>query len=105
MKARSFFWSIASALAGVLFGFDSVVISGAEQKNQSHWTLSPDLPATALPVEANQVADVALVSRTTCTNPFLEIQLDAVVTQPVGIQLRAPGFWAGGADWREWHRM
>ena len=30
MKARIFFWSITSALAGFLFGFDTVVISGAE---------------------------------------------------------------------------
>ena len=100
MKARSFYWSIASALAGVLCGLDTVVISGAEQKNQSHSTLSTGLPATALPVEANQVAEVALISGTTYANPFLQVQLDTVVTQPDGVQLRAPGFWAGGADWR-----
>ena len=34
------FWSITSALAGFLFGFDTVVISGAEQKIQSLWGLS-----------------------------------------------------------------
>ena len=34
MKSRIFFWSITSALAGFLFGFDTVVISGAEQKIQ-----------------------------------------------------------------------
>ena len=33
MKARILFWSITSALAGFLFGFDTVVISGAEQKD------------------------------------------------------------------------
>lgn len=43
MKARIFFWSITSALAGFLFGFDTVVISGAEQKIQSLWNLSPML--------------------------------------------------------------
>jgi hypothetical protein len=31
MKNRIFFWSFTSALAGFLFGFDTVVISGAEQ--------------------------------------------------------------------------
>lgn len=41
MKARIFFWSIVSALAGFLFGFDTVVISGAEQTIQSLWHLSP----------------------------------------------------------------
>lgn len=43
MKARIFFWSITSALAGFLFGFDTVVISGAEQKIQSLWGLSAGL--------------------------------------------------------------
>ena len=56
--------------------------------------------APAAPVEANQVAEVALVSGTTYANPFMDAQLDAVVTQPDGTQLRVPGFWAGGSDWR-----
>jgi len=43
MKARIIFWSITSALAGFLFGFDTVVISGAEQKIQSLWHLSAGL--------------------------------------------------------------
>src|ERR1700704_5859310 len=34
-------WSVISALAGFLFGFDTVVISGAEQKIQTLWGLSP----------------------------------------------------------------
>ncbi|MEZ5329612.1 MAG: sugar porter family MFS transporter [Verrucomicrobiales bacterium] len=37
---RLFFWSLTSALAGFLFGFDTVVISGAEQKIQELWGLS-----------------------------------------------------------------
>jgi MFS transporter, SP family, arabinose:H+ symporter len=40
MKAKIFFWSLTSALAGFLFGFDTVVISGADQKLQSLWHLS-----------------------------------------------------------------
>ena len=32
-----FLWSITSALAGFLFGFDTVVISGAEQTIQTLW--------------------------------------------------------------------
>lgn len=40
-KHRVFLWSITSALAGFLFGFDTVVISGAEQTIQSLWNLSP----------------------------------------------------------------
>ena len=48
MKARIFFWSITSALAGFLFGFDTVVISGAEQTIQSLWNLSPGIHGIAM---------------------------------------------------------
>ena len=48
MKARIFFWSITSALAGFLFGFDTVVISGAEQTIQSLWGLSPGIHGIAM---------------------------------------------------------
>ncbi len=41
MKTRIFLWSLTSALAGFLFGFDTVVISGAEQTIQALWGLSP----------------------------------------------------------------
>jgi MFS transporter, SP family, arabinose:H+ symporter len=40
MKKQIFLWSITSALAGFLFGFDTVVISGAEQAIQKLWGLS-----------------------------------------------------------------
>lgn len=56
-------------------------------------------PPKAVAVEANQVAEVALVSPTNYANPFMDAQLDAVMTQPDGTQLRVPGFWAGGTDW------
>ena len=36
---RLFLWSITAALAGFLFGFDTIVISGAEQKIQELWSL------------------------------------------------------------------
>ena len=41
MGIRIFVWSLVSALAGFLFGFDTVVISGAEQTIQALWGLSP----------------------------------------------------------------
>jgi len=43
MNLRIFFWSLTAALAGFLFGFDTVVISGAEKTIQSLWILSPGL--------------------------------------------------------------
>lgn len=43
MKRQIIFWSVTSALAGFLFGFDTVVISGAEQTIQKLWGLSAAL--------------------------------------------------------------
>ena len=37
---RILFWSITVALGGFLFGFDTAVISGAEQDIQSIWGLN-----------------------------------------------------------------
>ena len=39
MPSKLFLWSLTSALAGFLFGFDTVVISGAEKTIQSLWSL------------------------------------------------------------------
>jgi len=40
-KAKLFRWSIVAALAGFIFGFDTVVISGANQPIQKLWNTSP----------------------------------------------------------------
>ena len=48
MNARIFFWSLTSALAGFLFGFDTVVISGAEKTIQALWGLTPGLHGIAM---------------------------------------------------------
>jgi sugar porter (SP) family MFS transporter len=48
MNRRLFYWAITSALAGFLFGFDTVVISGAEQRIQALWHLSPAVHGFAL---------------------------------------------------------
>jgi sugar porter (SP) family MFS transporter len=47
MNPRILFWSFTAALAGFLFGFDTVVISGAEKTIQSLWGLSPGLHGIA----------------------------------------------------------
>ncbi|MEO2018018.1 MAG: sugar porter family MFS transporter [Fuerstiella sp.] len=39
MNQRLFIWSLTASLAGFLFGFDTVVISGAEKTIQSLWKL------------------------------------------------------------------
>jgi MFS transporter, SP family, arabinose:H+ symporter len=48
LSGKIFWWSLTSALAGFLFGFDTVVISGAEQTIQSLWGLSPGLHGIAM---------------------------------------------------------
>ena len=51
-------------------------------------------------VQANRVIEIRLQSKKTYRNPFLELELDAVVTRPDGQQLRVPMFWAGEQEWR-----
>src|ERR1035438_6532125 len=34
------------------------------------------------------------------TDPFNQVDLDAIITLPSGEQERVPGFWAGGSTWR-----
>jgi MFS transporter, SP family, arabinose:H+ symporter len=48
MNRRLLYWAITSALAGFLFGFDTVVISGAEQRIQALWHLSSAVHGVAL---------------------------------------------------------
>jgi SP family arabinose:H+ symporter-like MFS transporter len=46
--SKLLFWSLTSALAGFLFGFDTVVISGAEQKIQALWHLTAAVHGAAM---------------------------------------------------------
>lgn len=48
---------------------------------------------------ANCVIEISLDSEKAYANPFIEVTLDAVITQPGGKQLRVPAFWAGGKRW------
>jgi MFS transporter, SP family, arabinose:H+ symporter len=48
MKKQIFIWSLVSALAGFLFGFDTVVISGAEKTIQAVWNLGAEMHGIAM---------------------------------------------------------
>jgi len=56
------------AIMGIVTGWFSVVAQAGE----------------LLKVEANRVVEVSLVSGKAYKNPFMEIELDAIVTQPSG---------------------
>lgn len=51
-------------------------------------------------VEANRMVEFTFESVTTYQDPFNEVTLDAVFTDPAGVRRRVPAFWAGGATWR-----
>lgn len=40
IQRKVILWSVIVALGGFIFGFDTVVISGAEQAIQKYWQLS-----------------------------------------------------------------
>ena len=48
MNTRLFLWSLTAALAGFIFGFDTVVISGAEQTIQTLWGLGAGMHGIAM---------------------------------------------------------
>lgn len=48
MNSRILLWSITASLAGFLFGFDTVVISGAEQTIQTLWNLGSGMHGIAM---------------------------------------------------------
>ena len=82
--------SIGKCRPAELIAFVSIAFCG----------LSMVAPAAgAMKVQANRVAEVALISGRTYRNPFVETELSAVVTQPGGSKLLVPMFWAGGKRW------
>lgn len=48
MKSSIFLWALTAALAGFLFGFDTAVISGAEQDVQRAWSMNDALHGLAI---------------------------------------------------------
>lgn len=50
MSWRVVFWSITVALGGFLFGFDTAVISGAEQSIQQTWNLTDEMHGLAVAI-------------------------------------------------------
>ncbi len=50
--------------------------------------------------ETNVVVEVQFRADKHRTNPFIDLTLDVVFTDPEGAQQTVPGFWAGGDKWK-----
>ncbi|MBM3812466.1 MAG: DUF4038 domain-containing protein [Acidimicrobiia bacterium] len=56
-------------------------------------------PAAAA-VETNRMVEISIESAASSPDPFRDVDVDAVFTDPTGLQRRVPGFWSGGRTWR-----
>ena len=50
--------------------------------------------------EANVVVEIPFRGEKAYTNPFQEVTLDVVFTDPGGAEKTVPAFWAGGNEWK-----
>ena len=50
--------------------------------------------------EANVMIELPFAAGETYKDPFTEVTLDVIFTDPNGKELRVPAFWAGGALWK-----
>ena len=63
-------------------------------------TTSPVQAQADQNVQANRVTEIRLQSTKAYDHPFVDLELDAIVTRPDGQELRVPMFWAGEQEWR-----
>jgi len=64
------------------------------------FSLNLSAQTTAINSQANRVAEISFQAEKSRSNPFLEIKLDVVFTDPLGTQKTVPAFWAGGDRWK-----
>ena len=50
--------------------------------------------------QANVMVETALVSSAAYSDPFNQVTVDVIFTDPQGTDLRVPAFWAGGTVWK-----
>jgi hypothetical protein len=58
------------------------------------------LPARAVETQANVMTEIAFTANRSHSDPFNDLMLDILFTDPHGEQLRVPAFWAGGNQWK-----
>src|SRR5438445_8834129 len=56
--------------------------------------------AASVVVQANTPAEIIFTATTRPRDPFNEVTLDAVFTDPAGHTFRVPAFWDGGNIWK-----
>ncbi len=54
----------------------------------------------SLRTEANVMVEITLTAGRTYSDPFNQVELDAVFVDPAGHELRVPAFWDGGQTWK-----
>jgi hypothetical protein len=55
---------------------------------------------SALTTPANVMVEIALTAKNSYSDPFNQVMLDVVFTDPSGQELRVPAFWDGGNLWK-----
>src|SRR5207249_3655270 len=60
----------------------------------------PGLAAEQQRVAANEVAGITFRAKAAVADPFNEVSLDVLFTDPAGKLLRVPAFWDGGNTWK-----
>src|SRR5258705_12409657 len=53
-----------------------------------------------LKTEANVMAEFTFTASRTYADPFNEVTLDVIFSDPKGSELRVPAFWAGSKEWK-----
>jgi len=64
------------------------------------FSLSLSAQAEAINSQANRVVEISFQAEKSRSNPFLEVEVDVVFTDPKGTQKTVPAFWAGGEGWK-----
>jgi hypothetical protein len=92
MKSKLLFLSIWILITGVFLESSCAIGMPGTPKGLS------SLVALA-GTEANRMVEFTFESAKSYEDPFNEIMLDAVFTDPSGVKRRVPAFWAGGTTW------
>ncbi|MGI6269588.1 MAG: DUF4038 domain-containing protein [Candidatus Howiella sp.] len=88
MKAKVKMLFLSLAVVGGLLSAISPVCS------------AQNIATSAKKVEVWKRTDILLSSGKSYTNPYLDVQIDAVFTHSDGTQIKLFGFWNGGNEWR-----